>query len=42
MKKSCKKLSKKMLEYEKSITIPKDIDQSDNKIIIENIVNFIK
>ena len=41
-KKSCKKLSKKMLEYEKSITIPKDIDQSDNKIIIENIVNFIK
>ena len=38
----CKTLSKKMLEYEKSITIPKDIDQSDNKINIENVVKFIK
>ena len=40
--KFCKTLSKKMLEYEKSINIPKNIDQSDNKINIENVVKFIK
>ena len=33
---------KKMLEYEKSIIIPKGIDQSDNKIVVEPVVKFIK
>ena len=38
----CKTLSKQMLEYEKSIIIPKGIDQSDNKIVVEPVVKFIK
>ena len=41
-KKKCKTLSKQMLEYEKSIIIPKGIDQSDNKIVVEPVVKFIK
>jgi hypothetical protein len=36
------KKNKTKKKLKKSIIIPKGIDQSDNKIIIENVVKFIK